>query len=143
MKLSPLNNINFKGLWGNNRQNTKYYSNCTVIENDKEYFPFADEDKEEISEIINKNSKIEIYDIDGKTGLPKKVITDRVLVKEKLPYTYYDWQAFKKVSAYNKSLGIFEPREDHCTYKFKTVVKTDTPSQIDYEYLMNIFNELN
>lgn len=98
----------FKGLWGEPETTEDYTSTYSVHDTQLPYYPFKDETKEEIDEIVKKHSHSNDYCADS------KVVADPipwyegtfVSVMAALPFTAKDFQDFlqKKVSDLKKQV---------------------------------------
>jgi len=96
MKILPINiakqqitNTGFKGLWGKTINNDRTESEYNISETIYEYYPFADETKEQIEKVKNENSRYK-EDLPGKGLVPNPwPYIDSVIVSvmAALPFT--------------------------------------------------------
>ena len=96
MRISSLNNIsmNFQGLWRESTQKTDFDRVMQIkkIENTYYYHPFSDESKDEISQVVSKNSYADIVE---QNGQPVYII-DECKVCSKLPVDSQSYENYMK-----------------------------------------------
>ena len=94
MQISKINNINFKGLWGNKRTiqvAQEKEGNPKVYYKEKVYYPFSDEKPEEIRETMRQARKAPVWMANSYYELDHYVIIKHTL-GDKLHITKKDYE---------------------------------------------------
>lgn len=95
MRITKVNNCNFRGLWEPILTKVSHDSEgFKVYENTKLYHPFADETEQQANEVRRINTKK--YKQDGFSQYDRYINDSKCYIKEKLPFTLAEWKMYRK-----------------------------------------------